>query len=77
MRMAGPMGRSVDDIARLLTVLARQDERDTWSLPADGVRYHDRLGRGPLVFIHSERQGDLGQLLLQGTHRSGQAPQLG
>jgi Asp-tRNA(Asn)/Glu-tRNA(Gln) amidotransferase A subunit family amidase len=45
MRMAGPMGRSVDDIARLLTVLARQDERDTWSLPADGVRYHERLGR--------------------------------
>src|SRR6266850_582162 len=45
MRMAGPMGRSVDDIARLLTVLARQDERDTWSLPADGVRFHERLGR--------------------------------
>ena len=45
MRMAGPMGRSVDDIARLLTVLTRQDERDTWSLPADGVRYHERLGR--------------------------------
>jgi Asp-tRNA(Asn)/Glu-tRNA(Gln) amidotransferase A subunit family amidase len=39
------MGRSVDDIARLLTVLTRQDERDTWSLPADGVRYHERLGR--------------------------------
>jgi Asp-tRNA(Asn)/Glu-tRNA(Gln) amidotransferase A subunit family amidase len=45
MRMAGPMGRSVDDIARLLTVLTRQDERDTWSLPADGVRYHERLCR--------------------------------
>lgn len=45
MRMAGPMGRSVDDIARLLTVLTRQDERDTWSLPADGTRYHERLGR--------------------------------
>ena len=45
MRMAGPMGRSVDDIARLLTVLARQDERDTWSLPADGARYHERLDR--------------------------------
>jgi Asp-tRNA(Asn)/Glu-tRNA(Gln) amidotransferase A subunit family amidase len=45
MRMAGPMGRSVDDISRLLTVLARQDERDTWSLPADGVRYHERLAR--------------------------------
>jgi Asp-tRNA(Asn)/Glu-tRNA(Gln) amidotransferase A subunit family amidase len=45
MRMAGPMGRSVDDIARLLTVLTRQDERDTWSLPADGVRYHEHLAR--------------------------------
>ncbi len=45
MRMAGPMGRSVDDVARLLTVLARQDERDTWSFPADGMRYHEQLGR--------------------------------
>jgi Asp-tRNA(Asn)/Glu-tRNA(Gln) amidotransferase A subunit family amidase len=45
MRMAGPMGRRVDDIARLLTVLTRQDERDTWSFPADGTRYHERLGR--------------------------------
>ena len=45
MRMAGPMGRSVDDIARLLTVLTRQDERDTWSLPANGVRYHEHLKR--------------------------------
>jgi Asp-tRNA(Asn)/Glu-tRNA(Gln) amidotransferase A subunit family amidase len=45
MRMAGPMGRSVDDIARLMTVLTRQDERDTWSLPADGLRYHERLDR--------------------------------
>jgi Asp-tRNA(Asn)/Glu-tRNA(Gln) amidotransferase A subunit family amidase len=45
MRMAGPMGRNVDDIARLLTVLARQDERDTWSFPADGVQYHERLNR--------------------------------
>jgi len=45
MRMAGPMGRRVDDIARLLTVLTRQDERDTWSFPADGTQYHERLGR--------------------------------
>ena len=45
MRMAGPMGRNVDDIARLMTVLARQDERDTWSFPADGVQYHERLNR--------------------------------
>jgi len=39
MRMAGPMGRRVDDIARLMTVLTRQDERDTWSFPADGTQY--------------------------------------
>ncbi|MDQ0391008.1 amidase [Labrys monachus] len=45
MRMAGPMGRRVDDIARMLTVLARPDERDTWSFPADGVRYHEHLAR--------------------------------
>ncbi len=45
MRMAGPMARSVDDAARLLTVIARQDERDTWSLPADGMRYHEHLDR--------------------------------
>ena len=45
MRMAGPMGRCVEDIARLLTVLTRPDERDTWSFPADPTRYHERLGR--------------------------------
>jgi amidase/aspartyl-tRNA(Asn)/glutamyl-tRNA(Gln) amidotransferase subunit A len=45
MRMAGPMGRTVEDIARLLTVLSRADERDTWSFPNDGTRYHERLGR--------------------------------
>lgn len=45
MRMAGPMGRRVDDIARLMTVLTRQDERDTWSFPGNGTQYHQRLGR--------------------------------
>ncbi|GGC85123.1 amidase [Chelatococcus reniformis] len=45
MRMAGPMGRRVADIACLLTVLSRQDEHDTWSLPADGMVYHQHLGR--------------------------------
>jgi Asp-tRNA(Asn)/Glu-tRNA(Gln) amidotransferase A subunit family amidase len=45
MRMAGPMGRSVEDIARLLTVLTRSDERDTWSFPADPLEYHKHLGR--------------------------------
>jgi amidase/aspartyl-tRNA(Asn)/glutamyl-tRNA(Gln) amidotransferase subunit A len=45
MRMAGPMGRSVEDIARLLTVLTRPDERDTWNFPADPTQYHEHLNR--------------------------------
>ncbi len=45
MRMAGPMGRSVEDIARLLTVLTRPDERDTWSFPAHSTPYHELLDR--------------------------------
>jgi amidase/aspartyl-tRNA(Asn)/glutamyl-tRNA(Gln) amidotransferase subunit A len=45
MRMAGPMGRSVEDIARLLSVLTRSDERDTWSFPDDGIQYHQHLDR--------------------------------
>jgi amidase/aspartyl-tRNA(Asn)/glutamyl-tRNA(Gln) amidotransferase subunit A len=45
MRMAGPMGRRVEDVARLLTVLCRFDERDTWAFPDEGTPYHQRLGR--------------------------------
>ena len=45
MRMAGPMGRRVDDIARMLAVLARPDERDTWSFPDKGIHYHEHLTR--------------------------------
>ena len=45
MRMAGPMGRCVEDVARLMTVLCRFDERDTWAFPNDGTLYHERLGR--------------------------------
>ncbi|MDQ0467698.1 amidase [Labrys wisconsinensis] len=45
MRMAGPMGRRVADIARLLTVLTRADERDTWSFPPEATAYHDHLDR--------------------------------
>lgn len=47
MRMAGPMGRSVKDIARLLSVLVRPDERDTWSFPATNELYHNKLNRDP------------------------------
>jgi len=45
MRMAGPIGRSVEDIARLLTVLTRPDERDSWSFPANSTPYHELLDR--------------------------------
>jgi len=45
MRMAGPMGRRVEDAARMLTVLTRADERDTWAFPNDGTQYHEHLGR--------------------------------
>ncbi|BBE72341.1 amidase [Oharaeibacter diazotrophicus] len=47
MRMAGPMGRAVEDVARMLSVLTRFDERDTWAFPDEGVPYHDRLDRDP------------------------------
>ena len=43
MRSAGPMGRSVADIAAMLTVLARPDPRDCWSLPPRPIAYEDDL----------------------------------
>lgn len=45
MRSAGPMGRSVTDIASMLTVLAEPDARDCWSLPPSSVTYEDHLDR--------------------------------
>ena len=45
MRSAGPMGRSVTDIAAMLTVLAEPDGRDCWSLPPSPVAYEDHLER--------------------------------
>ena len=45
MRSAGPLGRSVEDIAFLTTVLSGFDERDPWSFPADGTVYQDNLPR--------------------------------
>ena len=45
MRSAGPMGRSVADIAAMLTVLAEPDQRDCWSLPPTGVQYEAALDR--------------------------------
>ena len=42
----GPMARSVDDVALLLTVLARPDPRDPAALPADGRDYRVGLEDG-------------------------------
>ena len=45
MRSAGPMGRSVTDIAAMLTVLAEPDQRDCWSLPPSRLCFEEALGR--------------------------------
>ncbi len=45
MRSAGPMARSVLDIAAMLSVLALPDSRDCWSLPPSNVDYAAHLER--------------------------------
>lgn len=45
MRSAGPMGRTVGDIAAMLTVIGQPDGRDAWCLPGEGIAYQDRLDR--------------------------------
>lgn len=44
--VAGPMARSVEDAARLLTVISEPDHVDYTSLPWDGRDYLADLGRG-------------------------------
>ena len=43
----GPMTRTVDDAARMLSILARADIRDTGALPYDDIRYEDHLDADP------------------------------
>jgi amidase/aspartyl-tRNA(Asn)/glutamyl-tRNA(Gln) amidotransferase subunit A len=45
MRSAGPMGRTIGDIAAMLTVIGQPDVRDAWCLPGEGVAYESRLDR--------------------------------
>lgn len=45
MRSAGPMGRTVTDIAAMLTVLAEPDGRDCWALPHHPLAYEEHLAR--------------------------------
>ncbi len=44
-RVAGPMTRSVEDAAMLLSVLSRPDARDFMSLPFEDTRYEHNLGK--------------------------------
>jgi len=39
----GPITRTVDDAAFMLSVIARYDDRDWYALPADGQRYETQL----------------------------------
>jgi aspartyl-tRNA(Asn)/glutamyl-tRNA(Gln) amidotransferase subunit A len=43
-RVAGPITRSVDDAARMMTVLAQPDDRDTMSLPPQQLDWLDAGG---------------------------------
>jgi Asp-tRNA(Asn)/Glu-tRNA(Gln) amidotransferase A subunit family amidase len=45
-RSAGPMARSVEDVAFYLTTLAGFDERDSGALAPEGIAYHERLDGG-------------------------------
>ncbi|WP_205624889.1 amidase [Geminicoccus roseus] len=42
-RSAGPMARSVADVAFYLGILARPDPRDSGALAPDGIAYHEKL----------------------------------
>jgi aspartyl-tRNA(Asn)/glutamyl-tRNA(Gln) amidotransferase subunit A len=46
-RVAGPMTRTVDDAALMMSVLAKPDRRDGMSLPADNINWkaHDKSPR--------------------------------
>lgn len=43
--VAGPIGRSVTDVALMMNVIARPDGRDWMELPADGRNYVDELAQ--------------------------------
>lgn len=43
----GPMTRTVDDAARMMTVLSRPDPRDGATLPFEDIAYHQKLDADP------------------------------
>jgi amidase len=55
----GPMGRSIEDVAMLLSVQAGYDRRAPLSLDDPGFRFEDRLGR-PAKALRFGWLGDLG-----------------
>jgi amidase len=56
----GPMGRTVADVAMLLSVQAGHDPRAPLSLEDPGFRYEDRLGEGREAPFRCGWLGDLG-----------------
>src|SRR6185369_576405 len=44
----GPMTRTVDDAALMLDAMKGPDSRDWFSLPDDGISYHERVREGSL-----------------------------
>ncbi|MCP5037121.1 MAG: amidase [Rhodobacteraceae bacterium] len=55
----GPMTRTVDDAARMMTVMAEPDGRDWHALPYDGRMYHEGLERS-LKGLRIAYSNDLG-----------------
>ena len=55
----GPMTRSVDDAARMMSVIAEPDDRDWHALPYDGIDYHEGLDRS-LEGLRIAYSSDLG-----------------
>jgi aspartyl-tRNA(Asn)/glutamyl-tRNA(Gln) amidotransferase subunit A len=43
----GPLGRTVEEVATVLDVLAASDERDPYSLPAPGIQYRECIRSTP------------------------------
>lgn len=56
-RVAGPLARTVDDIALAMQVLSRPDERDTMSLPWQDIAWTDLEPRGEPLPLKGLRLG--------------------
>ncbi len=62
----GPMTRTVDDAARMMTVITEPDNRDWYALPYDPCIYHEGLDR-PLAGLRIAYSRDLGYAKVNAT----------